>query len=198
MKKYILLSLFYLIFFADGMAEEWKEEGSLAHVIKTIHERYPHYELVYVNFSGKKMDLVLVNMESNFASGAMSAKRMKDVSVDISGDNVPYLGEFMSIDGLEDTRLPVFKEQYCSISSVFKLLNRDFLFNHHLGQDWKIAKIGYVDIRNKEKPFTWGITFVRKTGNQVKQKSFVLEEQTLKVVENPLKEFCFEGLLTDW
>lgn len=197
MKKYVILSLFFLIFSNVCLAEGWKEERSSSRVIGSIHEQYLHEELVHINFSRGKMDLVFVNMESNFTSGAMVARRMKNIPMDMLEGDVIDSGETMMIDGLEDTRLSVLKEQYCPVSDVFKLLNSDFLSRNDLGSGWEIAKIGYIDTGDKETPFTWGMTFVKKMGSEWKQKSFVLEKNTLKIVEHPIKEFGFEGLLMD-
>lgn len=196
MTKYIILSLFSLIFSSVCLAEGKKEEDSSSRVIASIHKQYPHYELVHINFSKGKMDAVFVDMESNFDSGAMAAKRIKNIPVDMAEGYVINSGESLLIDGLEDTRLSVFKERYCPVSNVFKLLNDDFLSNN-LVNDWNISKIGYIDTGNKKSPFTWGITFVKKTGCQWKQKSFILEKNTLKIMAHPIKEFGFEGLLID-
>lgn len=196
MKKYIILYLFSLIFSSVCLAEGGKEEDSSSRVIASIHKQYPHYELVHLNFSKGKMDVVFVNMESNFSSGAMVAKKIKNIPVNMAKGYVINSGETLMIDGLEDTRLSVFKEQYCPVSNVFKLLNDNFFVNNLL-KGWKISKIGYIDTGNKENPFTWGITFVEKTEYQGEQKSFILEKNTLKIMALPIKEFSFEGLLAD-
>lgn len=196
MKKYIILSLFFLVFSGVCIAEGRKEEGSSSRVIASVHKQYPHYELVHINFSKGKMDMVFVDMESNFDSEAMAAKRIISIPMNMAEGYVISSGESLLIDGLEDTRLSVFKEQYCPISNVFKLLNDDFLTNN-LGEGWEISKIGYIDTGNKESPFTWGITFVKKTGCQWQKKSFILEKNTLKITVLPIKQFGFEGLLTD-
>lgn len=197
MKKYIILSLFSLFFSSICLAEVGNEEDSLLRVMAFIHKQHPHYELVHINFSKRKMDVVFIDMESNFASGAMAAKRIKNISVDdMTKNHVINSAESILIDGLEDPRLSVFKEQYCSISNVFKLLNNDFIIDN-LGKGWNINKIGYVDTGDKENPFTWGIMLVKRNGCQWEQKSFILEKSILKMTELPIKEFGFEGLLAD-
>lgn len=122
MKKYIILYLFSLIFSSICLAEGGKEEDSALQVIASIHKQYPHYELVHLNFSKGKMDVVFVDMESNFSSAAMVAKKIKDIPVDMAKGYVINSGETLMIDGLEDTRLSVFKEQYCPVSNCIQVI----------------------------------------------------------------------------